>query len=467
MSRQAKLAKNTFILSIGTFFPKLVSFITLPILTGYLTKAEYGTYDLITVLVSLILPTATLQIQAAAFRYIIDVRNEDKKVKKIVSNIFIFIVPISIVSLSILFFCLPIKSTSIKLCVCLYFFCDILVGAARQVVRGLAQNMEYSISAIVSAVGRLIFVVIGVCQLKQGLLGAIFALCMADLFSLIYLIVKSKLYRYIKFSLFDFSVIKELLEYSWGMVPNSMSMWIMRVSDRFVVTLFMGVSANALYSVANKIPSLLTLAQSTFTMAWQENAAVALKDDDAEQYYSSMFDVMYNLMVGFFGIIIAATPILFKMLIRGNYADAYYQIPILFLGMFYFSMSSFIGGIYVAYKATKSVGITTMCAAVANLVIDLAAIKFIGLYAASGSTLISYLILFIYRMIDVQKFVKIKFDLRYLFITNIIMLFECYLCSKQNLILNIVNLILGCLVFGLLNKTLIKNSYKLIKKSMR
>ena len=62
MSREGKLVKNTLILSIGTFLPKLASFVTLPILTAYLTKEEYGTYDLITVLVSLLLPAVTLQI---------------------------------------------------------------------------------------------------------------------------------------------------------------------------------------------------------------------------------------------------------------------------------------------------------------------------------------------------------------------------------------------------------------------
>ena len=56
MSKKGNLAKSTLILSIGTFLPKLAGFITLPILTGCLTKKEYGTYDLITILVSLYLP---------------------------------------------------------------------------------------------------------------------------------------------------------------------------------------------------------------------------------------------------------------------------------------------------------------------------------------------------------------------------------------------------------------------------
>ena len=82
MSREGKLVKNTMILSIGTFLPKLASFITLPILTECLTKDEYGTYDLIIVLVSLFLPAVTLQIQTAAFRFLIDVRENEEKTKE-------------------------------------------------------------------------------------------------------------------------------------------------------------------------------------------------------------------------------------------------------------------------------------------------------------------------------------------------------------------------------------------------
>ena len=79
MNREKALAKNTFIIAIGTFLPKFSSIITLPIITGGLTKAEMGTYDLISTLVSLFLPVATLQIQSAAFRFLIDVREDEKQ----------------------------------------------------------------------------------------------------------------------------------------------------------------------------------------------------------------------------------------------------------------------------------------------------------------------------------------------------------------------------------------------------
>ena len=99
MSREGKLVRNTLVLSIGTVLPKLASLVTLPILTGCLTKDEMGAYDLVTVLVSLLLPSATLQIQAAAFRFLLDRRQEIKDIKRISTNIVFFTIPTSLIAL--------------------------------------------------------------------------------------------------------------------------------------------------------------------------------------------------------------------------------------------------------------------------------------------------------------------------------------------------------------------------------
>lgn len=470
MSRQGKLAKNTFILAIGTFLPKIASFITLPILTGYLTKAEYGTYDLITVLVSLILPAATLQIQTAAFRFLIDVRQDEKRTNAIITNIFAFIIPISIIALVILCVFLP-GDIGIRVLICGYFFADIFVNCARQVARGLSKNLEYSISAIVSALGKMIFAVIFVWWLRIGLRGAVIALFLSSTVSLIVLMIRGKIYKYLDPAMISWKEIKTLIRYSWPMVPNSMSMWVMRVSDRFVVTMFLGVTANAVYSVANKIPSLLTLAQSTFTMAWQENASIVSEDEDAGAYYSFMFRTMFDLMAGALGLLICITPLLFSILIRGDYADAYLQMPVLFLAMFFFSQCAYLGGIYVAYKDTKSVGITTMIAAAINLIVDLLLIKRIGLYAASGSTLISYFSLFVFRMYDIRKLVKIKYDIGHILLVMVILAIESALCYLQKPILNVINIIFGVVVFAVLNKNFItavwNKGLKIIKNKLK
>lgn len=420
-------------------------------------------------LVSLLLPAVTLQIQTAAFRFLIDVRGDLKEEKRIVTNIFAFTFPVSIIALIILYFALFQLEPLVRWLICIYFIFDILVNTARQIVRGLSKNKDYSISAIIGSCGRLLFALVFVLWLRTGLVGATLTLIASVAVEFLYLIFRTRLHRYIDFSLLSKSTVKKLLKYSWPMVPNSMSMWVMRLSDRLVVTFFMGVAANAVYSVANKIPQLLMIAANTFDMAWQENASMASKDDDASTYYTQMFRAVFDFMAGVFGLLVAVAPIMFSLLIQGDYEDAYCHMTILFLAIFFLSIAAYLGGVYVAYKKTTSVGITTALAAVCNLVFDIATIQWIGLYAASGSTLISYLFLCIYRMIDLKKFVDIRYDLKRIVIVVLVLIAMSVLCFVNNTVCNILNLAIGiamfCILDGKMIMALVRKLMRKVKKS--
>lgn len=467
MNREKALAKNTFIIAIGTFLPKFSSIITLPIITGGLTKAEMGTYDLISTLVSLFLPVATLQIQSAAFRFLIDVREDEKETKRIITNIISFILPTSLIALTILYLCLGNVSLVIRWLICLYFFSDILMLSTQQIVRGLSNNKLYSASSVTISFSNMLLIVLTISVGKQGLVGVLASITIATTIGLILLLVKGHILSRIDLSLLSRKTLLEMLSYSWPMIPNSLSNWVLSFSDRAVLTAFMGLEANAIYSVANKIPALFTTVQGTFVFAWQENASLASKDSDADTYYAEMFDSIFGILVGIMALLIAATPILFWLLIRGDYKEAYYQMPILFMGMLFSSMASFIGGIYVAHKKTRSVGVTTILAAACNLVIDLVFVHKIGIFAASISTLVSYVFLTIYRMVDVQKFQKVKFNTGRFCLLIALLVLMCVICWIDTVALNVLNIILGCIIAVVVNRKIMKSILLTLKNKMK
>lgn len=467
MNREKALAKNTFIIAIGTFLPKFSSIITLPIITGGLTKAEMGTYDLISTLVSLFLPVATLQIQSAAFRFLIDVREDEKETKRIITNIISFILPTSLIALTILYLCLGNVSLVIRWLICLYFFSDILMLSTQQIVRGLSNNKLYSASSVTISFSNMLLIVLTISVGKQGLVGVLASITIATTIGLILLLVKGHILSRIDLSLLSRKTLLEMLSYSWPMIPNSLSNWVLSFSDRAVLTAFMGLEANAIYSVANKIPALFTTVQGTFVFAWQENASLASKDSDADTYYAEMFDSIFGILVGIMALLIAATPILFWLLIRGDYKEAYYQMPVLFMGMLFSSMASFIGGIYVAHKKTRSVGVTTILAAVCNLVIDLVFVHKIGIFAASISTLVSYVFLTIYRMVDVQKFQKVKFNTGRFCLLIALLVLMCAICWIDTVALNVLNIILGCIIAVVVNRKIMKSILLTLKNKMK
>ena len=77
-------------------------------------------------------------------------------------------------------------------------------------------------------------------------------------------------------------------------------------------------------------------------------------------------------------------------------------------------MCSLFGGVLGGLKNTKVIGWTTVVGAIVNAVINFSLIQSIGLYAASVSTLVSYLIIYIFRFSAVKKIVQIRISKKYL-----------------------------------------------------
>lgn len=465
MNREKELIKNIIVLFIGNVVPKIANFIVLPILTGYLTKVEYGTYDLVTVICSLILPMVTVQIQTSAFRFLIDYRNNRYGKNKIISNIFIFLIPINFFIILIMFLILNRYSVIIRLLICGYFLSDIFYSICGQITRGLLKSKIFATASVICSISNLIFVFLLIYLLKMKLTGVLLCLLLSHFLPTIYMVLKLQIFQYLNFKYFDKKLLIEMLLYSWPMVPNALSMWVMNISDRFIISLFLGIEANAIYAVSKKIPNILTNVQSTFIMAWQESATLASDDSDSNKYYSQMFDIIFSVMAAAMMGITTSMPLLFKILIKGDYNEAYFQMPILILGMFFFSLSAYYGGIYTAKKATKSVGITTLIAAIINLLINLFTIKYIGLYAASISTLISYTFLFLFRMYDLnKKYIKIEYNYNKIILVIISLMIVLFLSYFRTVKFYILEVVIASVVSIIINKKMIYILYIKVKK---
>lgn len=410
MNRNVELVKNTLILSIGTFVPKLMTLITLPILTACLNTTEYGNYDLILSLASLLIPVLTLQIQQAVFRHLISSKKfRDQKIYITVS--LLFVVLSFLISGPIIYLCLGIAKIKPVLRVLIWIMLSTegiyyLIG---QIVRGLGKNLKYSLSVIVYSVCNMISIVVLVWIMRMGLIGVIISLSIGYTMSCIYMLMVADIFKYFDIRCISIDYLKELLHFSAPIVPSSISLWIVNLSDRIVVTAFLGAGVNGIYSVANKVPQLYSTAYNIFNLAWTETASRAHDEENPVEYYSSLFKTLYDFLIGIMLVLIAVTPLVFNFLVNQQFEEAYMQVPILYFGVFFNSIVQFYAGIYIAYKRTKQVGMSSAVGAVINLVVNLLFVKTIGLYAASISTAISYLAIVLFRAYDLNRVIKIKY----------------------------------------------------------
>ncbi|WP_349393294.1 lipopolysaccharide biosynthesis protein, partial [Clostridium perfringens] len=101
---------------------------------------------------------------------------------------------------------------------------------------------------------------------------------------------------YISFKYFNKMYFIEFFKFSLPLIPNSISWWIINVSDRYMVKIFNGYSELGIYSVANKIPQILNSFYSIFFKAWQISSIKELDKEDTEEFYSNILNALIKFM---------------------------------------------------------------------------------------------------------------------------------------------------------------------------
>ena len=243
-------------------------------------------------------------------------------------------------------------------------------------------------------------------------------------------------------------------------VPSSIALWVVNLSDRLIIIHFMGAAANGIYAVANKIPSLYSTAYGIFNLAWTETASKVSDDGNPAEYYTKLFSGLFKFLIGVMLALIAVTPIIFSVLVKGDYGAAFFQVPILYFGIFFNSLVNFYSGIYIALKRTKQVGYSSVAGAIINAAINVLLIGEIGLYAASISTAVSFLVIAIYRAIDLNKAIEIKYNMKEIAV-GMGLFFMATVCLNCN---QVWAIILCWCIAGIYNIT---QNMKIAKKMIR
>ena len=463
MSKGKDLAKNTAIVSIGKICTQLITFFLLPVYTAVLSNEEYGVVDLLNTLTSLLLPIVTLQIEQGIFRYLIDCRENNEKQIKLITTIIRFMIIQSIACI-VIFLCVsPFIHNEYKYFLIANLLMGIFSSLLLQICRGLGDNATYAIGSFITGAFTVVLNVIFIVAFRWGAYGMLGAIAISNFICSVYIFLKRKIYKYIKPKQFDKKILKEIIKYSVPLIPNMISWWIVSASDRTIISAVIGIAQNGIYSAANKFSGVFTTLYSVFNLTWTESASININSEDRDEFFSKILD----FVIRFFGCLclgtIAVMPFAFNILINEKFAEAYYQIPILILGSVFNILVSFVGSIYVAKKLTKEIAKTSIISAVINIFVNIALIKSIGLYAASISTVIAYALMFIYRWIDVKKYVKFNVNKILMFALTIMYGITIFTYYLKNTMISVVVLVI-VVVFAIITNL---NSVSYLKQIVK
>lgn len=475
--------KIGLIYSIGQIFSKAAAFLLLPIYTKSLGMEVYGQLALVDTFFDFILGFIMLSIFAGYTRYYQEYDEEGKKVLK--NTAINFAIIISTIDLLVVIsigkkiapYILEIPNANYILL--LIVIRGILNQLTALLLREYDLKYEPKVTVMVNlfnmivSMGLAIFLVV---KLDRGIAGIYEAYTLVYSVTTIILFLKN--IRDYKIELSK-PMLKQMLQFSCGMLPSCMAATILNMSDRYFLKGYKSFEATGIYSVGYKFGMLIDpVFVGPFNQLFTPLKFETWKKKNASEIFNDMFN-KYHLIGGFFLISISVFTkfalILFNM---NDYLVAFKIVPFIILSYFIYGKAAFYSlGIQVKNK-TYLDGVVMMSGGVLNIILNILLIPKIGMYGAAIATVISYSVMNILYFHIGKKLYCINYNSKvpikvYLIIAIIYSIYYIFSINNKNLIIELMLGILSitayiflALIFKLLTKKELINYILAIKNKI-
>lgn len=399
-----RLFSNSLIFSIGTLGTKVIGFLMVPFYTYFLTQGQFGIVDLISTTVAMLTPVVTLSVFDAIFRFTMD-KNFSNKI--LFSNGLVITVIGSIVTIlggTIA----QIVGYQYGFLLAILLILSVTSSFLQYFVRGIGYVKLFAVTGIVGTSLSAILNIMFIWYFKLGINGYLYGMAGAQLGTLVLIVAVVKPWQYVDFGLVSKTNAMMLLRYSIPMIPNAFAWWFTNDANRFFILFFLGASANGIYAVANKIPSILTIFFTVFNQAWQISAVDEYESQSNSTFYSMIFNNLIHFsFLGMAGLLLILKPLM-HVLVAPNFYSAWEFVPFLMLAMIFSNLSGFLGSTYIAAKMTTKLFSTTIYGMLTNIAFNAVLIPLIGLNGAGLGSALGFLAVMIIRLKQTKAFVTIN-----------------------------------------------------------
>ncbi len=452
------LRKNTLIIAIANIGSKAIAFFLAPLYSYYLTTLQYGMIDLITTTTSLIIPFYCLDVYEATFRF-----SNDKKYNpvKVLTSSLAVCVPSLIVTIIGLIICLFVGSKALYVAYTMVFtYFGSMINILSQFARGQNKMKVFAITGVINSVGLLAANIIFLICLRLELNGWLISYLIAQIVTILYLMFHCNVFKFVRWRYIDKEYIFIFIKFCTPLIPTAAMWWIMNASDRYMITFFLNAGFNGIYSVANKLPAILSVFENVFYQAWQTTAITTMHDSDRDKIYSDIFTKYLKfLTIGVVGLLVIGRPMVIYLFASG-YSDAWICLAPLILSVSVHALAGNLGSLYSVFKSTKGALYSTIAGAVVNIVLNIFFIPKFGILGAALTTLIGYIVTLAYRWFDVKKFVYLKINIKEISIYTGLIIIQFVLYYINNPVSYFLRIILLLSVL-IINRSMI---VKLIKR---
>jgi len=400
-SNYKELSKNTIIFTLGTFSSKIISFLIIPLYTSVLVESEYGIADLILSYANILIPIFSLCIYDALLRFGLQKTEDAPALLK--SCLLVITAGAGLIWLIVPFFHLIGYMHEWSVHICLITITTMYATTLLTYTKVQGRNVLYAVASLITTVAFVGLNLLFLLVFDMGISGYALSSAISQLVCVVFLLVANRTFTAIKGVKCNFAAIKEMLKFSTPLIINNISWWVLNSSNKVIIERFVSSSDLGLFTVASKIPALLSIVTTIFFQAWTISSIKEFDGEKDRKFFSNIFELFYLIM--FFGIAVMMLVIkpFMWIYVGEQYFMSWKYVPLLVYGTCFFGFSSFLGAIYTAAKKNVRALLTTTAAAVINLVVSLLLIQKVGVYATVLASLLSYVFLAVYRIVDTRR----------------------------------------------------------------
>ncbi len=431
MSKYKKLLKNVLTFALGSFGSRILQLLLLPYYTRALNTSQYGSIEIITQSINIIVPLICLSIYDGVMRFAMD---KSINARQTLATAFRFIIATQAGLALLVLVVPPLHNIEHIWLIVLIVVAQSIRTLFAQYARAVGFVKQFSISGIIQTLVLAISNITLLSAFNLGVAGYLISLVIADFVSLFVLLLSTSIQKHVFGDKFNLPLLKSMLRFSVPLVPNAIMWWGMNASNRYFIRYYHGLSVTGLFGVASKVPAILTMLMMIFTQAWQLSAIEEYETSDSETYYSNIYSMLESFLF-ICGVALMIFIRLFWFAIGEGYQEALGLVPPILGGVVFSSLASFFGSLYLAAKRTKSILVTTIIGFLIGLVLNILLIPSLSGLGAGIATLVSFFLVNLYRIRDTSRFVSLRVNGWQLFANGTVLVLSSMVIYVEDLLL--------------------------------
>ena len=405
--RNRQLVIDSIYYTIGEILPRVIGFFLLPILTKYLTPAEYGIYSYTNVVMLFSFALATLGLNTFLLRSYYKEDGVPAK-KKLIGNVFLLTLATNgvVAGLELSIFPGALRLLAVGIPFYPYFLLAIGINfleglsVVPLIIYRVRKQARLFVAVNASRTFLQFFAILFLLSRQHlGLTGVYVARLLVNIpYGILFVVV---VFRNAVF-LPDRRQIRKALVFSLPLLPGVLSYLFISTFDRLVLEKNLGLTSLGLYSTA----ATFSLALNVVVQGLYRSFEQTVFENHGSNNYPAITDTLYRY---FLGCLIAAGFLLglfsreiFLFLTSARYFSAYALVPLLVIPVILSGLATFLGSLVIAEHRQTVVTRATLLSAAVMIPGTLILVRLIGVYGAILASGLSFAVVVGYYLRDLR-----------------------------------------------------------------